>query len=128
MVAVNPVVRRRKRCQWERTKMTSDARNPGRSRRSSCHYPVGDFWMIYDLSIVRQQCRKGFTLVELLVVIAIIGVLVGILLPAASRAREMGRRSVCLSNIHQLTEAWLLYADQNKGQLCNSVGNPEWLL
>ena len=72
--------------------------------------------------------RAAFSLVELLVVLAIIVVLVGLLLPALNRTREMSRRTVCLSNVHQLTQAWLMYAGQNKGWLCNSMGNPEWLL
>src|SRR5579863_2998504 len=70
----------------------------------------------------------GFSLVELLVVLAIIAALVGLLLPALTRARESGRRAVCLSNVHQLTEAWLMYAGEHNGWLCNSVGNPDWLL
>lgn len=64
---------------------------------------------------------------ELLVAIAIIAVLVALVLPAVSRAREMARRAQCLSNIGQLTKAWLMYAQDNKGRLCNSGGNPNWL-
>ena len=71
-----------------------------------------------------QRSRSGgFTLVELLIVICIIALLITILLPALNRAREMSRRSVCLSNIRQLTAAWLMYADEHHGRLCNCAGN-----
>ena len=59
----------------------------------------------------------GFTLIELLVVIAVIALLIAILIPVLDRAREMGQRAVCLSNLRQLTTAWTLYADDNERRL-----------
>jgi len=56
---------------------------------------------------------RAFTLIELLVVIAVIAVLMAILMPALGRAREQGKRISCLSNVKQLTMAWILYADAN---------------
>jgi prepilin-type N-terminal cleavage/methylation domain-containing protein/prepilin-type processing-associated H-X9-DG protein len=61
---------------------------------------------------------KAFTLIELLVVIAVIAVLTAILMPALSRAREQGRRVVCLNNLKQLTLAWVMYANDNDGKIC----------
>lgn len=50
----------------------------------------------------RFAARRLFTLIELLVVVAIIGVLVSLLLPGLQRAKEMARRKICLSNMHQI--------------------------
>jgi len=80
-----------------------------------------------ETSIVRQERsiimykRRGFTLVELLVVIAIIALLMAILMPALNRARELGRRTVCLGNLKQLVFAWVMYADQNSGDIVNGM-------
>ncbi|MBW8038779.1 MAG: type II secretion system protein [Planctomycetes bacterium] len=63
----------------------------------------------------------GFTLVELLVVIAIIAVLMALLMPALERAREQGKRVVCLNNLRQLTLAWNMYADDNDDKLVNGA-------
>jgi prepilin-type N-terminal cleavage/methylation domain-containing protein/prepilin-type processing-associated H-X9-DG protein len=63
--------------------------------------------------------RGGFTLVELLVVIAIIALLMGVLLPALNRAREQGKRAVCLYYQRQLAGAWLMYADDNSDKIIN---------
>lgn len=45
---------------------------------------------------------RAFTLVELLAAIAIIGTLIGMLLPAVQRARELSRRTACGTNVRQI--------------------------
>ena len=61
--------------------------------------------------------KSAFTLIELLVVIAIISLLLAIFLPVTHTARERGQRAVCLSNLRQLTLAWIAYADENDDKL-----------
>ncbi len=66
----------------------------------------------------------GFTLIELLVVIAVIAVLVAILIPCLSRAREAGRRAACLSNLRQMQAAWQMYADGNADRIVHGEAWP----
>jgi prepilin-type N-terminal cleavage/methylation domain-containing protein/prepilin-type processing-associated H-X9-DG protein len=64
--------------------------------------------------------KRAFTLIELLVVVAIIALLISILLPALSNARQQGRAVACAANLRSLGLAVTLYADANRGWL------PEW--
>jgi len=66
--------------------------------------------------------KPAFTLVELLVVIAIIALLMSILMPALSRARDLAKRIHCMNNLRTLGQAWYMYQDDNDGKLCH--GNP----
>ena len=61
--------------------------------------------------------NRGFTLVELLVVIAIIAVLIAILLPILGKAKQAAQRTACMSNVRQLTTAFRMYTEDNKGFL-----------
>ena len=58
-----------------------------------------------------KKLNKGFTLRELLVVIAIIALLLAILMPALSRAKEQAQATRCLANLKQIGVAMHLYAN-----------------
>jgi prepilin-type N-terminal cleavage/methylation domain-containing protein/prepilin-type processing-associated H-X9-DG protein len=71
---------------------------------------------IRDSGLIRfaGKGKDGFTLIELLVVVAIIAVLVAILLPALSKAREIAKKTVCMTNMQQLGRGIHGYAADNQ--------------
>ena len=84
------------------------------------------------------QRSRGFTLIELLVVIAILSLLISILLPSLTRAKELAKRAVCMSNLRNTYIPICFYAedydtyypstDQNRAPYIWSVHNePEFL-
>ena len=70
--------------------------------------------------------KKAFTLIELLVVVAIIALLISILLPSLSRARELAKRAVCASNLRGLGQAMVIYANDNTEAYPAHAVNPTY--
>jgi prepilin-type N-terminal cleavage/methylation domain-containing protein/prepilin-type processing-associated H-X9-DG protein len=62
---------------------------------------------------------SGFTLIELLVVVSIISLMMSIMLPSLTNARQQGNRVACMSNMRGLTQAWLMYAFEHDDELCS---------
>lgn len=76
------------------------------------------------MGCMRSPTRpSAFTLIELLVVIAVVAVLMALLLPALSKARDSGRATVCLANLRSMVQATQLYANDHKG-LTPALGTP----
>lgn len=84
----------------------------------------------------RTEMKKlscGFTLVELLVVISIIALLVAILLPTLSKAREQAKSVVCKTHLRQMGQTFMMYLLDNEGIMltsdaanATSLGGGQW--
>jgi prepilin-type N-terminal cleavage/methylation domain-containing protein/prepilin-type processing-associated H-X9-DG protein len=65
--------------------------------------------------------RAAFTLIELLVVLGVSTVILSMLLATLNSARESARRTACLSNLRQIGNAIVMYANDNKGLFPSSA-------
>ena len=66
--------------------------------------------------------RSGFTIVELTIVAGIVALLIAILAPSLSIAREQARRTVCRANLRQIGQGWSYYLADNDDKLYKGYG------
>lgn len=74
-----------------------------------------------------------FTLMELLIVVAVLGILISLLLPSLTKARETVKLAVCMSNMNQLSKSYLAYTSGNNSKLISSSSQtennmPPWII
>jgi prepilin-type N-terminal cleavage/methylation domain-containing protein len=98
---------------------------------SFINIPVSPAGMVGPADLTQRKGTtmktKGFTLVELLVVIAIIALLMGILMPALSRVRQLAFRLTCGTNLSGIGKAMLLYSNDYQDELPRAGGrNSAW--
>ena len=60
----------------------------------------------------RTKIKKsqGFTLIEMLLVVSLLALLIALILPGLTKARETSRRAVCANNLRQMVNACVAYA------------------
>ncbi|MBQ7206702.1 MAG: type II secretion system protein [Lentisphaeria bacterium] len=69
---------------------------------------------------INRKEQRAFTLIELLVVIAIIAILASMLMPALQQARERAKSANCVSQLKQVSQATIQYANDFDGWICST--------
>lgn len=69
------------------------------------------------MSGISRKSRNAFSLIELIVVVGIIGLLIALLLPALNKARGQAKCVVCQSNLRQIGNNLLIYANNWHGSM-----------
>lgn len=89
--------------------------------------PQGKKISTINISVRIERVRRlfGFTLVELLVVISIIALLLAILMPSLSKAREQAKMIICASNQKAIILAASAYQAGNNGKYPRNMGMDE---
>lgn len=72
-----------------------------------------------------MRSKKAFTLIELLVVISIIAMLLSIMMPALSKAKQQAMKIICSANVKSLLLSNDVYAAESKDRYVPAVGGPE---
>lgn len=92
-----------------------------------CLTPRPSFFAGFFMSQIHSpNARAAFTLIELLVVIAIISILAAMIFPSFARAREMARRTSCLSNMKQLGLGFVQYTQDYDERYPRAGNYQDW--